>query len=89
MGFLGLEIFHLKILYKSLVFPVLRLFVSFLALHSKLVHSSMDSSPLSTESGPKSCILDHGIGDKFYKCMQLSMNNHSIHGKKPSTNSHR
>lgn len=83
MGFLGLEIFHERISYGALVFPALGLIVSFVSLYCKLMHSSMDSSPLSTESGPKSWILDYGMGDKFHECMQLSI------GKKPSTNPHR
>lgn len=73
MEFLGPEIFYLGISYEASVFPALGLIVFFLALLSELLHSPMDSSPPSTESGPKPWISDHGMGDKFHDYTLLFM----------------
>lgn len=61
MEFLDPRVCHLGISYEAAVFPVLGL-----TAHSFLPCGFV---PLSTKSGPKSWISNHGTGDRGHECV--------------------
>lgn len=61
MEFLGPRVCHLGISYEAAVFPVLGL-----TAHSFLPCGFVS---LSTKSGPKSWISNHGMGDRGHECV--------------------
>lgn len=76
MEFLGPRVCHLGISYEAAVFPVLGL-TAYSFLPCGFV-------PLSTKSGPKSWISNHGTGDRGHECVAQKRVK-SLGGRSPKT----